>query len=73
MVTKINSGKKCLFCKEGKDPTYTDTVTLKRFISDRGRINPRARSGVCSKHQRRLAQEIKRARHLSLLPFVVSL
>lgn len=61
--------KKCAFCEGDKVPTYTDSVVLKRFLSDRARILPASRSGVCSKHQRKLTREIKRARHLSLLPF----
>lgn len=65
--------KICAFCKENKVPTYTDSVTLKRYLSDRGRIVSKLRSGVCSKHQRVVAREIKRARHLALLPFVVKI
>ncbi|QQG43210.1 MAG: 30S ribosomal protein S18 [Candidatus Daviesbacteria bacterium] len=65
--------KVCLFCKEKKVPTYTDSVALKRYLSDRGRIVPKLRSGVCSKHQRGVSREIKRARHLALLPFVVKI
>jgi len=42
---------------------------LQRYISDRGRIQPRRRTGVCAKHQRRLALAIKRARFLALLPY----
>lgn len=61
----------CFYCGEKKSPTYTDTVTLKRFMSDRGKIVPKQRSGACAKHQRRIAVEVKRARHLALLPFTV--
>lgn len=60
----------CLFCEADKEPTLTDSSQLRKFMSDRARIIPRAKSGVCSKHQRRLALEIKYARHLALLPFV---
>lgn len=52
-------------------PSYTDTVSLKRFVSSRAKIVPKLRSGACSKHQRALTREIKRARHLSLLPFTL--
>jgi small subunit ribosomal protein S18 len=48
---------------------YKDFNFLRRFISDRGRIESRRKSGACSKHQRALAQAIKRARHLALLPY----
>ena len=43
---------------------------LRQYISDRGKISPRRKSGNCAKHQRALAVAIKRARHLALLPFV---
>jgi len=43
---------------------------LPKFISDRGKIMSREKSGVCSRHQRRLAKAIKYDRHLALLPFV---
>jgi small subunit ribosomal protein S18 len=48
---------------------YKDYNFLRRFISDRGRIESRRKSGACAKHQRALAQAIKRARHLALLPY----
>jgi small subunit ribosomal protein S18 len=43
---------------------------LRHYISDRGKIAPRRKTGTCAKHQRALALAIKRARHLALLPFV---
>lgn len=66
MATK----KVCFFCENAKEPDYTDSATLKKFMNDRTRIVARARSGVCSRHQRLVAKEIKHARHLALLPFV---
>lgn len=48
---------------------FKDVGFLRRFISDRGRIESRRKSGTCAKHQRALAQAIKRARHLALLPY----
>lgn len=62
--------KPCFFCKSKTLPTYTDLVTLRKFTNDRAKINPKTRSGVCSKHQRAVAKNIKYARHLSMLPFV---
>ena len=59
----------CSFCKEGKEPDYKDFKTLAKFVTDRAKIVGRSRSGICAKHQRRLTIEIKRARHLGLLPF----
>ena len=68
-ISSSSVKKFCMFCKEVKKPTYTDTATLKRYLSDRAKIIPKQRSGVCAKHQRALAREIKRARELALLPF----
>lgn len=48
---------------------YKDVDTLRRFITDRGKIRPRRQTGLTSKHQRQLAREIKRARFLALLPY----
>lgn len=61
----------CQFCaNKSMVIDYKDTEKLRSFISDRGKIDPRRRSGACSKHQRLLATAIKRARHLALLPCV---
>lgn len=49
---------------------YKDVRLLERFLSERGKIVPSRISGVSQKDQRLLAQAIKRARHLGLLPFV---
>ena len=63
--------KVCLFCTEKtKEIDYKDVSTLGRFITERGKISPRRISGVCARHQRRLARAIKRARQIALLPFV---
>lgn len=60
----------CPMCVENmKLIDYKDVGFLRRFISDRARIEPRRKAGTCAKHQRALAQAIKRARHLALLPF----
>lgn len=50
-------------------PDYKDVDTLRRFITERAKIRPRRQTGLTSKHQRLLARQIKRARHLALLPF----
>ncbi len=68
---KIMAPKKCYFCSEKKTPWYTDTSVLQRFTTDRGKIIARLRSGLCAKHQRRVTESIKYARHVALLPFVV--
>ncbi len=60
----------CVMCVE-KMPRvdYKDVAFLRRFISDRARIETRRKSSCCAKHQRALARAIKRARHLALLPY----
>ncbi|MDO8618772.1 MAG: 30S ribosomal protein S18 [Candidatus Daviesbacteria bacterium] len=63
--------KVCSFCHNKTEPSYVDTAALRRFMSDRGRINSKQRSGLCSKHQRRATLQIKYARHLSMLPFTL--
>lgn len=64
--------KNCYFCVNNiNDIDYKNTEMLKRFISSYGKIVPRKRNGVCAKHQRKLAQAIKRARIMGLLPFLV--
>ena len=63
--------KVCSFCVEKvKDIDYKEVNKLKRYISERAKIMPRRVTGVCSKHQRRLTIAIKRARHLSMIPYV---
>jgi len=48
---------------------YKQVELLRNFLSDRGKIKPRHKTGICGKHQRCLAVAIKRARHLALLPY----
>lgn len=50
-------------------PNYKDVEALKRFMTERAKIRPRRQTGLTSRNQRKLAREIKRARHLALLPF----
>jgi small subunit ribosomal protein S18 len=62
--------KVCAFCLEKtKVIDYKDVGTLRRFLTDRGKIRSRRKTGTCARHQRRLAIAVKRARHLALLPF----
>jgi small subunit ribosomal protein S18 len=70
-MRRIQVPKTCYFCTEKKEPNYADTEVLRRFLTERGKIIGRARSGICAKHQRRLTSAIKHARHLALLPFIV--
>lgn len=65
----VEKKRECFFCKSKTEPTYTDIITLRKFVSDRAKIVPKMRSSACSKHQRRITKQVKYARHLSLLPF----
>ncbi|MFH1643343.1 MAG: 30S ribosomal protein S18 [Patescibacteria group bacterium] len=58
----------CYFCiKNINEIDYKNTQLLRKFISGLGKIRSRTQTGLCAKHQRNLAQNIKRARHLGLL------
>ena len=60
----------CAFCVEKKLVIdYKNVSMLRRYLTERARISPRRRSGTCARHQRILAEAIKRARLLALLPF----
>jgi small subunit ribosomal protein S18 len=60
----------CSFCASKADVIdYKDVPLLRQHITNRGKIKPRRKTGVCAKHQRRLATAIKRARHIALLPY----
>ena len=62
--------KVCQFCVDKVEHIdYKDTARLRRYISDRAKIQPRRITGTCAKHQRQLTEAIKRARHIALLPF----
>lgn len=62
--------KVCYFCQSKTMPSYTDIAALRKYLTDRAKIVARAKSGLCSKHQREVCRQIKYARHLALLPFV---
>lgn len=64
--------KQCFFCSQNlKDIDYKEADLLRRFISGQGKIIDPRYTGLCTKHQRKLSQAIKRARYLGLLPFIV--
>ncbi len=70
-LQKTNAPKECYFCTEKKDPDFLDSQTLNRFVTERGKIITRVRSGLCTKHQKKLTVSVKHARHLAILPFVI--
>jgi small subunit ribosomal protein S18 len=60
----------CAFCVDHvTEIDYKDLGRLRRYVSDRGKIEPRRKTGTCAKHQRRLTIALKRARFLALLPY----
>ena len=63
--------KNCPFCAQKTKPDYKDVATIARYISERGKILGKARTGLCSRHQRDVTRSIKQARHVALLPFIV--
>ena len=67
--TPTRSKKVCFYCQSKTAPSYTDLVTLRRYLTDRVKIVPKLKSNLCAKHQRRVTKQIKYARHLALLPF----
>lgn len=70
MLFKKKKKKVCLFCKNPAiEIDYKNINTLKKFVSDRGKILPRRVTGACAKHQRSISSAIKQARNIALLPF----
>lgn len=62
--------KKCNLCKEGVEYIdYKDVDLLKKYTTERGKIKPRRVTGACTKHQRAVANAIKKARVMALLPY----
>ncbi len=71
IAVDIKKKKYCRFKKSGiKYIDYKDGEFLKKFVNEQGRILPRRLTGTSLKFQKKVAQAVKRARHLALLPFV---
>ena len=63
--------KSCNFCQAKVDQIdYKDYQSLRRFLSDKGKIRSRRITGACRRHQNQLANAVKRARELAFLPYV---
>ena len=60
--------KVCYMCA-GKTFDYKDVDVLRKYVNERGKILPRRVTGTCAKHQRIVAEQIKRARAIALLPY----
>ena len=67
---RFRQRKVCAFTVDPELPIdYKAIALLKKFISERGKIMPRRRTGTCAKYQRPLAKAIKQARFMALLPY----
>ncbi|KPA17527.1 Ribosomal protein S18 [Candidatus Magnetomorum sp. HK-1] len=63
--------KFCYMCTNKKDSLdYKEVVALRKFVSERGKIQPRRLTGACAKHQRVIKVAIQKARAIGLLPYV---
>ena len=61
--------KVCQMCA-GKTVDYKDVAIVSKYINEKGKILPRRMTGACAKHQRHIANQIKLARYMALLPYV---
>jgi small subunit ribosomal protein S18 len=67
---KKGKRKICIFCKDRLDHVdYKDVMTLRKFVSERGKIRARRVSGNCVQHQHHVATAVKNAREMALLPY----
>jgi small subunit ribosomal protein S18 len=67
---KKQKRKVCIFCKDRVEYVdYKDVPTLRKFVSDRGKIRARRVTGNCAQHQRDVAAAVKNAREMALLPY----
>jgi small subunit ribosomal protein S18 len=65
--------KVCAFCVDHvREIDYKDVARLRRYLSDRGKIEPRRKTGTCAKHQRRLSVALKNARFMAMLPYTAA-
>ena len=60
--------KICQMCA-GKSVDYKDVPIITKYINEKGKILPRRMTGACAKHQRHIAEQVKRARFMALIPF----
>jgi small subunit ribosomal protein S18 len=66
----VRAKKKCYFCSQSIDLVdYKDARLLSRYVNSYGKIDARKRSGNCARHQRMVANAIKRSRLAALMPF----
>ncbi len=73
-TVEVKKKKYCRFKKSGiKYVDYKDGEFLKKFLNEQGKLLPRRLTGTSQKYQKKVAQAVKRARHLAILPFVTDL
>lgn len=73
-AVEVNKKKYCRFKKMGiKYIDYKDATFLTKFVNEQGKLLPRRLTGTSLKFQRKVGQAVKRARHLSLMPYVTDL
>ena len=68
-VRRTQKRKVCAFCTDKVAIDYKDVARLRKYITEKGKILPRRQTGTCAKHQRELANAIKRARYMALIPY----
>ncbi len=69
---KVFKKRNCRFCvKEELKISYKNIDLMYNYVSETGKIDPMRMNGNCAKHQRRVAREIKKARHMALIPYVI--
>ncbi|MBI4135016.1 MAG: 30S ribosomal protein S18 [Candidatus Sungbacteria bacterium] len=72
VIKKSQKPTQCSFCTANiRALDYKDGTLLRTYLNPQGKILPRRRTGVCTKHQRLLAEAIKRARYLALIPYTL--
>ncbi|MCS7007637.1 MAG: 30S ribosomal protein S18 [Thermoleophilia bacterium] len=63
--------KACQLCRDNVEHVdYKNTAQLRRYLSEKGKIRSRRITGACRRHQLQVAQAIKRAREMALIPYV---
>jgi small subunit ribosomal protein S18 len=71
LKSMLSKRRRCRFCADKVTYIdYKDYDNIRRYVSDRGKIIPRRVLSTCAKHQRQLAEAVKRARFMAILPFV---
>lgn len=69
-LKRLTRAKKCPLCEQDIVVDYKDVPLLKKYVSERGKILGRDRTGICANHQRQVTRAVKRARYIALMPFV---